>query len=125
MDEKIHEELRRLEESLWRSETRLDDTLMDKIFSEDFCEFGRSGGIYRREEMLLGQINMTEIPATLPLRGFRVRSLSDDIVQVTYISEMRLGTEVEMSNRSSIWRRDKDGWKLCFHQGTPTNGPLV
>jgi len=119
--QKLCEELRLLEESLWRSETRFDDALMDTIFDEKFCEFGRSGRIYSREKLLLGQNGMREIQATLPLRDFRVRSLSDEIVQVMYVSEVRYGTKVEMGNRSSIWRRDKNGWKLCFHQGTPAN----
>jgi len=121
MDEKTHKELRLLEESLWQSKTRFDDTLMDEIFADDFCEFGRSGGIYQRQEMLLGKHNTAEIDATLPLRDFRVRALSDDIMQVMYVSEVRYGAHCETANRSSIWRRDKGGWRLCFHQGTPTN----
>ncbi len=37
------ETLTRLEESLWRAETRYDPVLMDRIFADDFFEFGRSG----------------------------------------------------------------------------------
>lgn len=121
MDVDIHEELKLLEESLWRAETRFNDAYMDGIFADDFCEFGRSGRIYQRQEMLPSKGNGEEIDATLPLRGFRVRALSDDIVQVMYISEVRYGQQVETGNRSSIWRRDENGWKLCFHQGTPTS----
>lgn len=121
MDEKTQEVLRLLEESLWRSETRFDDALMDQTFADDFCEFGRSGRIYQRQDMLLGQDNVSKIEATLPLRDFRMRALSDDIVQVMYVSEVRYGSKIETGNRSSIWRREKQGWRLCFHQGTPTN----
>jgi hypothetical protein len=120
VDEETLEELRRLEESLWRAETRFDDALMDRVFADDFCEFGRSGRIFQRQEMLIGRSNTAEIDATLPLRDFRVRSLSDDIVQVMYVSEVRNGPRIETANRSSIWKRDGRGWKLCFHQGTPT-----
>ncbi|MEP5729329.1 MAG: DUF4440 domain-containing protein [Sulfitobacter sp.] len=121
MDDVTYRTLKDLEECLWRAETRCDDDLMDKIFSDDFCEFGRSGRVYNRQEMFLGQEKAIKIDATLPLRDFRVRQLSDDIVQVMYISEVRYGMHVETGNRSSIWRRTQEEWKLCFHQGTPTN----
>jgi hypothetical protein len=121
MDQNIYEELKVLEESLWRAETRFDDALMDEIFAKDFCEFGRSGSIYQRHEMLFGQGDISEIKATLPLRDFRVLALSEEIVQVMYISEVQYGSQIEKGNRSSIWRRDTAGWKLCFHQGTPTS----
>lgn len=120
VDEKTYEELKALEESLWQAETRFDDAAMDKVFAQDFCEFGRSGRIYQRQDMLLGQSNALEIDATLPLRDFRIRPLTDDIVQVMYVSEIRYGSQVETANRSSIWRSEPTGWKLCFHQGTPT-----
>lgn len=121
MDGKTYEELKLLEESLWRALTRFDDAYMDRILAEDFCEFGRSGRIYQRQDMFPSQGDGEEINATLPLRDFRVRALSGYIVQVMYISEVRYGEKMETGNRSSIWRRDANGWRLCFHQGTPTN----
>lgn len=120
MDETAHDELRLLEESLWHAKTRFDRDLMDKTFAEDMCEFGRSGAIYQRQDLLLNPSDAAEINAALPLRDFRVRALSSDIVQTMYVSEVRYGSETELGNRSSIWRRVGDGWKLCFHQGTPT-----
>ena len=41
--------LERLEEDLWREETRFDLKRMNEIIAPDFLEFGRSGRIYRRE----------------------------------------------------------------------------
>ena len=35
--------LQRLEEELWRAETRFDVSRMEEIIAEDFFEFGRSG----------------------------------------------------------------------------------
>jgi hypothetical protein len=119
MDEHTHNELRQLEENLWRAETRFDDALMDGVFAADLIEFGRSGRIYARDDMFIGQAGWTEIDAVLPLANISIRTLSRDIVQVTYISEVRYGSKVELANRSSLWRRVDGGWKLCFHQGTP------
>lgn len=119
MTDKDVEDIRALEESLWRSETRFDDAQMDVLFADDFCEFGRSGRVYQRDETFFGAHAKEEINATLPLKEFRVRALSDTIVQVMYVSEVRYGDAIERSNRSSIWRRGEGGWQLCFHQGTP------
>lgn len=112
------EELRSLEESLWIGETRYNSEIMEQCFAPDFIEFGRSGKIYSRAEMLFTPETQTEILATIPLPDFRARHLSPDIVQITYISEVRYGDTLERANRSSIWSRFSDGWKLRFHQGT-------
>jgi hypothetical protein len=119
LSETDYDEIQRLEESLWITETRFDTTLMNEVFAKDFFEFGRSGRTYARAELIVearpGQI----IDATIPHLNFHARHLSADIVQVTYVSEAVYGGEVERANRSSIWSRDGDGWKLRFHQGTP------
>ena len=113
------ETLRRLETSLWQAESRFDDARMNQLFAADFVEFGRSGRTYTREEMLLAGKGYSEINATLPLRDFRARLLSDDIAQVMYISEVRYGDQIETANRSSIWSRQDTDWILRFHQGKP------
>ncbi len=114
---KLIEEMRQLEESLWRS-TRYDSALMDETFAADFFEFGRSGRTYERAEMLFATDPVHKIDAILPLPNFQVRYLSDDIVQVTYVSEVKYDHETQRSNRSSIWSRTPSGWQLRFHQGT-------
>ena len=44
--------LRDLEESLWRSETRFNLEHQETVFAPDFFEFGRSGRMYTREQMI-------------------------------------------------------------------------
>lgn len=114
-------DIRRLEESLWVAETRFNVALMDDLFAQDFFEFGRSGRTYDREEMLIEAQPWQEIKATIPLLNFHARHLSPDVVQVTYVSELSIGDEMERANRSSIWSRHGDGWTLRFHQGTPVS----
>ena len=113
------DQLRELEESLWRPETRFDDDYMDRIFAADFFEFGRSGRRYSRDEMFFGGQGLADIEAELPLRKFSARYLSEDIAQVTYISRVTYGSDTQYGNRSSIWSRDAGEWQLRFHQGTP------
>jgi hypothetical protein len=114
------EELRKLEEMLWRAETRYDNTLMDKLFAQDFFEFGRSGKRYTRTELMLDPAPSTKIDAVLPLKNFKARLLSHNVVQLNYVSEVTNGEETQRANRSSIWSMTDSGWQLRFHQGTPT-----
>lgn len=112
-------ELRELEERLWIAEFRFDRIWMEKILAEDFFEFGRSGRIYSRKECLdikSGQF----IDAIIPLPEFRARYVGSDTVQTTYKSIVNYKGIVEYGNRSSIWLKTSNGWKLKFHQGTPT-----
>ncbi len=119
LNKTLFEEIRALEESLWRADIRFDNALMDATFAPDFFEFGRSGRTYSRTEMLFEDGVFAEINATLPLPEFHARFLSEDIVQVTYVSEVVYDGVVERGNRSSIWSRMNETWRLRFHQGTP------
>ena len=110
------EDLRVLEEGLWREETRFDSTWMDEVLAPDFFEFGRSGRAYSREGTL--EVAAQPIDAELPLMDFRARLLDTDIAQVTYVSAVTYDGVRELANRSSIWSRTENGWRLRFHQGT-------
>lgn len=111
--------LQHLEEDLWLEETRFDRPSMERVFAEDFFEFGRSGRIYQREDTL--SLPRQPINAVIPLPDFDARLLSADIVQVTYNSQVTYDGVVEKGRRSSIWQRTTSGWVLRFHQGTPYN----
>lgn len=109
--------MRRLEESLWREETRFDPAYMDRVLAEDFVEFGRSGRVYDRAGILASP--REPIDAVLPLPDFAARLIGPDVVLVTYNSLVTYAGVVEQGRRSSIWSRTADGWELRFHQGTP------
>ncbi|HAW90869.1 MAG TPA: DUF4440 domain-containing protein [Gemmatimonadetes bacterium] len=108
------EELRSLEEEMWRSETRGDRGWMDAHLASDFFEFGLSGRRYDRSGVLDAEVG--EIDAVLPLHDFRCTSLGDSHVLATYQIEC-YGSR---ANRSSIWHRTDTSWVMDFHQGTPT-----
>ena len=113
------EELQRLEESLWVSETRFNREYMEGIFARDFFEFGRSGRIYDREFALSAPAQ--EINAKLPLRNFNAHRISDNVVLVAYVSEVLSNDGLQIGNRSSLWIKTGPVWQLRFHQGTPVN----
>lgn len=87
---------------------------MNRVLSPDFFEFGRSGRVYRREEIMA--MSAGEIDATLG--NFNVQLIDTNVALVTYISEVKYG-QIEIANRSSIWTRTNGGWQIRFHQGTP------
>jgi hypothetical protein len=111
-------ELKKLEQGLWTAEFRFDRAWMEAVLAEDFIEFGRSGRIYSRQQCL--DVPEDAIDIVMPLPNFEIRPLGADIVQITYTSIVTYGDEVERANRSAIWLKTTGGWKLKFHQGTPT-----
>lgn len=110
------EQLRELEESLWRPEKRFDHEYMNCVLAPDFFEFGCSGRIYTREETLSAPIQ--DINSKFPLRNFAIHSIDANVVLVTYKSEVVEGGTTEIGNRSSVWLKTGDRWQLKFHQGT-------
>lgn len=115
-------ELERLEESLWRAETRYDSSYMDAVLHPDFQEIGRSGRVYTRAECIA--ITNGELSVDLPLRGYAGRLVAPSVVLATYVSVVhhdRVHHDgFRVANRSSLWVHD-DIWRLRFHQGTPIN----
>ena len=109
--------LERLEEELWREETRFDTQRMNELIARDFFEFGRSGRVYQRQDTLA--IAHQTINAVFPLPEFHARLLDENTAQVTYNSAVTYDGVVEYARRSSIWSRTTSGWVLRFHQGTP------
>jgi hypothetical protein len=110
-------ELTRLENALWREDTRFDLALQEQVFAPDCLEFGRSGRVYTREQMLVTE--RARIDAVLPLPDLAIRLLDENTAQVTYNSRVTYGGVVEHARRSSLWSRTAAGWVLRFHQGTP------
>jgi hypothetical protein len=118
MTKDIHDTIYRLEESLWKAETRFDVNYMEEVLHPKFFEFGRSGSIYNRAGIL--SYNSGTIDTVFPLKDFQLHHISDEIIQATYISQVTYDGMLEKANRSSIWKKEEDEWKLIFHQGTPT-----
>ena len=111
-------QLRGLEESLWRSETRFNPDFMERILADEFFEFGRSGRVYQRQETL-DIPSQPVIDAKLPFADLSVQRVSAEVVLITYVSEVVYDGVTELANRSSLWRRSAQGWQILFHQGTP------
>jgi len=108
-------ELQLLEERLLDPATRASTRVLDELIDDDFVEFGASGRVWSKPDVL------AELPGQRALGAFTIAdfhalALGDGFVLATY--RLTLGGKGETSLRSSLWRRDGAGWRLRFHQGT-------
>lgn len=114
------DELLALEHSMWQIATRGDRSWMDAHLDDDFVEYGRSGRVYGKHDILDAPVG----PFRAELSDLEVAWLDDDVALVTYRSTAFYGDSPPgRANRSSIWIRRGAGWRLRFHQGTPYQEP--
>jgi len=112
-----------LEALLLRPEVRASKDAVSKLLAEGFVEFGSSGRIYDRDQVIDGLVQESSaLPAVRTAYDFSVRPLSDVAVLVTYRVSRRMPDGEEFQTlRSSIWQLIGDQWQMVFHQGTPAN----
>ena len=115
-DPQVELNLRALEDSMWRAETRYDRAYMDSVLHADFTEIGRSGRVFSRDDVL--DMPHGDIAFAISHEGFSLARVADGIALITYATvptDARYGA----AHRSSLWVAEDDRWLLRFHQGTP------
>jgi hypothetical protein len=116
--------LRRLEEELLKPEVRRSPDRVGDLLSDDFVEFGSSGGVFNKQQVIeaLEQEGPPDPGIRLSLVDFIARRLASDVILVTYrtIQEGGPGARRESRLRSSIWKLIEGRWQMVFHQGTPS-----
>jgi hypothetical protein len=117
LSESIEARLERLETELLHALTRHDPEHISNLLTEDFCEFGSSGRIYSKTDIL--EFLRTESPRRFSVTDLRVTVLADGIALVRYqVRQEEPGRESSESLRSSLWVLRDSRWQLLFHQGT-------
>ena len=114
----LAQQIHALETSFLRPEVRRAARLAE-LLAEDFVEFGSSGHIFSREEVLRSL--PTEPAAPRSVDDMRVTPLGEDAVLVSYRAWYDQQPRAE-SLRSSVWVHRDGRWQLRFHQGTPCPG---
>ena len=101
--------------------SRSDVTRLDVLLHNSFREFGRSGAVYSKAE-ILSQPPSREKQAVVIAERFEVRLVGEYVALLSYRSALLFGSGFldRFALRSSIWERSSLGWKINFHQGTPT-----
>ncbi|MFZ1082797.1 MAG: DUF4440 domain-containing protein [Candidatus Kryptoniota bacterium] len=114
----LQEQIRLLEECLLLPGVRSNAEELVSLIADDFVEFGSSGLVYNKEQVLEGLIHVPSLG--IIMENFQVKQLASNIVLATYRAVKRDDAKLTtmQSLRSSIWRRSDGRWQIVFHQGT-------
>ncbi len=119
--------LRALEERLLDPAVRHSADELSQLLADDFVEFGRSGRVYNKPQIISrhsGELVTGALPVA-KLGDFVARPLAPDAMLLTYRATERAGEGAASSDsrRCSIWQLIGGRWQLIFHQGTPVPSP--
>jgi len=123
IESSIQDILYQLEERLLHPEVRRSKEDLMTLLADDFVEFGSSGRIFNKQQIVEALIQShTE---QMELKDFQAKILAPDVVLTTFRVEKYNEPREVMRNslRSSIWKFIEGRWQMVFHQGTPTMVP--
>jgi len=109
-----------LERELLSGPARRSAERLAQLLRPDFVEFGRSGTVYSYADVL-ARLTEEEAPA-IHAQDFQLRLFDDTEALLTYRSA-HIGADGELERhalRASLWQRGPEGWRVAFHQGTPS-----
>lgn len=116
--EAVSAHLRACEEALLNPAVRRDRAQVAALLSEDFHEFGASGRVWTRQQVL----DLLATEAFLPpvIEDFACSQIAQGVVLATYRTARTdpRTNEHTATLRSSLWREESGKWRLRFHQGT-------
>lgn len=113
----MHERLFALEQELLTNSTRRNRERLEQLLAPDFFEFGSSGNVWSRDEILSRL--PTEVATQVAASNFRAQEISTGAVLVTYQTiRVEIDGSLFKALRSSIWKLNGSVWQMCFHQGT-------
>jgi hypothetical protein len=100
-----------LESKMLKNEHREDQEFLNLVLSEDFTEFGTSGNMYTKSDVLNSKdLNISIIKVS----DLKSKLINTGSYLVTYIAFK----DKKKTFRSSIWRIEKEEPKLFFHQSS-------
>jgi hypothetical protein len=104
-----------LEQKLAQVAIKLSAEDASSIIAEDFVEFGASGRVWTKTEIIAAMSSWE--PMERRIENFDVRELSPCVCLITY-KTIELAKGRRASLRSSIWRYIGEKWEIIFHRGT-------
>jgi hypothetical protein len=113
--------LRACEEALLDPSLRRNRLRVSELLAEDFLEFGSSGRVWTREQIL--DLLETEDYQPPAMEDFKCAMIARGVALVTYrtVRTNPHTGERAATLRSSLWTRESGTWRVRFHQGTRTN----
>ena len=116
----VADKLRAFEEQLLQTDFRRNRKAVSKLLANDFREFGSSGRVWNKQQ-ILDQLE-TEPGFHAAIQDFQAIELVSGVFLVTYTAGVdRTGAETAASLRTSIWIMRNGRWQMILHQGTRTN----
>jgi hypothetical protein len=117
-DEAVCAHLRACELALLDPAVRRDRERVSARLAEDFQEFGSSGRVWSREEII--DLLATEDYRPPTMEDFECDFIGEGVALVTYRTvRMDAGSGLRtVVLRSSLWTRLNGAWRVRFHQGT-------
>ncbi|WP_131670094.1 nuclear transport factor 2 family protein [Pseudomonas parakoreensis] len=114
----LSKHLLHLENRLLSRAVREDAAELARLIADDFVEFGASGGIWNKFDVL--EALPQQAFAQRNVSQFTLKQLSEDSALVTYHCHTVAGGQRVPGDslRSSVWRRQGEQWQMVFHQGT-------
>jgi hypothetical protein len=114
--------LQALELELLRPDGRKSPELLSSLLADDFTEFGSSGRIFRKQDII--EALRAEPPGRFSVSDLRVKILGGGVALVTYraVTRDEANYSESASLRSSLWVINDGRWQMLFHQGTKIQG---
>ena len=116
MNKKHLIEVEKLERRLVAPAVRASREELDRLLADDFVEFGRSGQVWMKKE-IISELLAAPGPQ-IEIASVSSRFVGEDVILVTYQSRRPMETDSKETLRSSIWRQKDGEWRMIFHQGT-------
>ncbi len=100
-----------LERSLLTDQVRADPAAVAALLHPQWCEIGRSGRLWTRDDMIE---RIGPLAEPVELEVIAVSRIGPDTVLLVWRAE----SAEHRALRSSLWVRDRGEWRQRFHQGT-------
>ena len=118
-DAPIETIIQQFEEQLLRPDVRRSTQALDDLLADEFIEFGSSGRVYDKQQIIASLPNEKAVPRTLS--QFKTTILAPGVILATYHSTYwNPDKKPTHSRRCSIWKLINGRWQMIFHQGTLT-----
>jgi len=108
----IKQQFFELECSHLNANNRLDYNIILDLLDDNFKEIGKSGRVIYKNDIENSTLHTFEYQ----ISDFVTEKIQKGIVLVTY--KLFNETDNVLTNRSTLWIRKNNQWKMRFHQGT-------
>lgn len=116
MPASLQEQLLALEKQLAEPAVRREPKLLTSLLADEFVEFGSSGRIYNKEQIISTLVH--QAAGEISICDLKMLPIAPQAALVTYKATINAEHKTIHSLRSSLWLLREGRWQIVFHQGT-------